>query len=187
MRDHASGSRHAAATRLLALDVRAKVREHEERVRLDERLHERSEQSCVAIRELTVGDERQCVFELGVAREHARRLVPGSARLDLCRRHPEEEEVLGADRVTDLDVRAVERADRERAVHRELHVPRARGLEACGRDLLREIDGRVDALRVLHVEVRNEDHAGATARPDGSASIARATPCSKRMMSLAMR
>ena len=42
----------------------------------------------------------------------------------------------------DLDVRAIERADRERAIQRELHVAGARRLRARGRDLLREIRRR---------------------------------------------
>jgi hypothetical protein len=51
----------------------------------------------------------------------------------------EQEEVLGADLLADLDVGAVQRADGQRAVHRELHVAGARGLLAGGRDLLGQV------------------------------------------------
>ena len=54
---------------------------------------------------------------------------------DLVDRQAEEEEVLGPGGLAKLDVRAVERAHRERAVQRELHVARPRrllaGLEIC--------------------------------------------------------
>src|SRR5665647_1318421 len=52
---------------------------------------------------------------------------------------PEEEEVVVADELADLDVRAVERADGECAVERELHVPGAGGLLAGERDLLGQV------------------------------------------------
>jgi hypothetical protein len=43
------------------------------------------------------------------------------------------------DLLADLDVGAVERADGERAVERQLHVAGARGLLAGGGDLLGEV------------------------------------------------
>ena len=79
-------------------------------------------------------------------------------RLHLGRGQAEQEEVLGADGVADLDVGAVERADRERAVQRELHVAGARRLLAGRRDLQRDVGGRDDRLRQRHAVVRHEDH-----------------------------
>ena len=58
----------------------------------------------------------------------------------------EQEEVLGARLLADLDVGAVQRADGQRAVEHELHVPGSRGLLARGRDLLRQIGRRVDEV-----------------------------------------
>ena len=62
--------------------------------------------------------------------------------LDLGGRQAEDEDVLRADMLADLDIGAVERADGERAVERELHVAGAGGFHAGGRDLLGEIGGR---------------------------------------------
>ena len=62
--------------------------------------------------------------------------------LDLGRRQAEDEDVVVADEIAQLDVGAVERADRQRAVQRHLHVAGAGGLHAGGRDLLGEIDRR---------------------------------------------
>ena len=53
-------------------------------------------------------------------------LAPGA--VDLVRGQAEEEEVLVARLLADLDVGAVERADRHRAVQHELHVAGAGGL-----------------------------------------------------------
>ena len=61
-------------------------------------------------------------------------------------------------RVADLDIGAVERADRYCPVHGEFHVARARRLFACRGDLFRQIGGGIDALTVLDVKVRQERH-----------------------------
>ena len=68
----------------------------------------------------------------------------------------EDEDVLGADVLADLDVGAVERADRERAVQRELHVAGAGGFHAGRRDLLGEVRRGNDRLGEAHVVVRQE-------------------------------
>ena len=76
--------------------------------------------------------------------------------LDLVRGQAEDEDVVGADAVADLDVGAVERADRQRAVQRELHVAGAGGLHAGGRNLLRQIGRRNDVLGEADIVVRQE-------------------------------
>ena len=63
----------------------------------------------------------------------------------------------GADFLEDFDVGAVERADGERAVERELHVAGAGGFLARGGDLLGEIGRRDDALGERDAIVRQED------------------------------
>ena len=62
----------------------------------------------------------------------------------------------GADRVADLDVGAIEGADGQGAVERELHVARARGLHPGGADLLGEVARRDDALGEADIVVRDE-------------------------------
>src|SRR5687768_733878 len=69
----------------------------------------------------------------------------------------EEEEILDADFLADLDVCPVHSANGERAIHLELHVAGARGFLAGGGYLLRKIRGRVDPLPVRHVEVGQEN------------------------------
>ena len=87
-------------------------------------------------------------------------------RCTSCGLETEQEEILGADFLADLDVGAVHRADRQRAVHLELHVAGARGFLARGRDLLRQIRRRIDRCAVGHVEVRQEhDLDAGRARP----------------------
>ena len=74
---------------------------------------------------------------------------------DLLGGHAEEEEVLGPHLLADLHVRAVERADGERAVERELHVAGARGFLAGGRDLFGQVGGGDQLLGEADVVVRN--------------------------------
>ena len=66
---------------------------------------------------------------------------------DLVGGQAEDEDVVVADLLADLDVGAVERADGQRAVERELHVAGARRLHAGGRDLLGQVGGGNDASR----------------------------------------
>src|SRR5215470_19489411 len=61
-------------------------------------------------------------------------------------------------RVADFDVVTVQRADGERAVHGEFHVTRAGRLLAGRGDLFRQIGGRIHAVAVLDVEVRQKHH-----------------------------
>ncbi len=61
-----------------------------------------------------------------------------------------------ADALADLDVGAVERADGQRAVERELHVAGAGRFHAGGRDLLGEVGRRDDRLGEADIVVRQE-------------------------------
>ena len=74
------------------------------------------------------------------------RVVPAAAAGHLFRGQAEQEEVLLAGFLGHLDGRAVARADGQRAVHHELHVARAAGLVAGGRDLVGDIAGRDQPL-----------------------------------------
>ncbi len=74
--------------------------------------------------------------------------------------HPEaeEEEILLANRVQDLDVGAVVGADGERPVHHELHVAGAGGFLSGRGDLLRQVGARRDHLHAGDPVVGNEGH-----------------------------
>ena len=93
--------------------------------------------------------------------------MPAAAGRDLLGGQAEDEDVLRADVLADLDVGAVERADGERAVERELHVAGARGLHARRRDLLGEVRGRDDRLGEAHVVVGQEHHLQQVAHRPG--------------------
>ncbi len=80
----------------------------------------------------------------------------GDARLHAGRVEAEDEDVVRADMVADLDVGTVEGADRERAVEGELHVSGARGFHAGRGDLLRQVGRRDDRLGEAHRVVRQE-------------------------------
>ena len=81
----------------------------------------------------------------------------GPSRVHLLGGHAEDEDVLPADMLADLDVGAVEGADGERAVERELHVAGARRLHAGRRDLLGQVGGRDDPLGTADIVVGQED------------------------------
>ncbi len=90
-------------------------------------------------------DQLEHLGEFRIVLHIARRPVSlGLDPLDLLDGEPEQEEVLRAGLFADLDISAVEGADRERAVHHELHVPGARSLFTGGGDLLGEVGRRVD-------------------------------------------
>ena len=65
--------------------------------------------------------------------------------------------VIVSDRLADLDIRAVERAERDGAVHHELHIARAGCLLRRRRDLLADVRRGVDQLADGDTEVLNED------------------------------
>ena len=104
-------------------------------------------------------DQRDHALEVVVAGDHRRGVVALAHRGDLLGGVAEEEEVLVAGLLADLDVGAVERADGQRAVHHELHVAGAGGLLAGGRDLLRQLGRGADLLHQRDAVVGQEGHA----------------------------
>ena len=101
------------------------------------------EQLRVAAREEAAADEIDHLAEALIGRVVVRR--PVAVRLQ--RHHllgvqPEQEEILRTDLIAQLDIGAIQGADGERTVHRELHVAGAGGLFARGGDLFGEIGGR---------------------------------------------
>src|SRR6202453_2209631 len=85
------------------------------------------------------------------------RVDPASPRgLDFARGQAKYEDIRVADEIFQLDIGAVERADRQRPVQRHLHVSGPGGFHARGRDLLGEIDRRDDHLGEADVVVRKK-------------------------------
>ena len=80
----------------------------------------------------------------------------GVQRGDFRLGHAEQEEVLGAHALTDLDVGAIEGADGQSAVEGELHVAGAGGFLAGLGDLLVEVGGRDEVHGQLDVVVPRE-------------------------------
>ena len=127
-------------------------------------VHQRPEQLRIAAREEAVAHQVDHFAQLRVGLVAVHRPVTLRPEVgDFLRGQSEEEEVLRPDLLADLDVGPVERADGERAVHLELHVPRAGRLLARGRDLLREVGRRIDPLAAADVVVGQEHHAQALA------------------------
>ena len=121
--------------------------------------NERREGVAVAVGEGAVGDHVDGLLQARVGLVVGGRTVAlGVELLHLVHGHAEEEEVLGADAFADLHVRAVERADGQRAVEGELHVAGAGGLLAGLRDLLVQVGGRDQVLGQAHVVVPREEH-----------------------------
>ena len=117
------------------------------------------EELAIAVREEPGTDEVDRLAQLGIRFvDAARRVALGLPSFDLVGRQAEQEEILVADRVADLDVGTVQRPDGQRPVHGEFHVAGARRLLACRGDLFRQIGGGIHALAVLDVEVRQEHH-----------------------------
>ena len=80
-------------------------------------------------------------------------------RVDLGGQHAEDDLVLVAGGIGDLNIRAVQRAQRDRAVQHELHVAGAGSLGAGQRDLLGNLGGRHQALRQADAVVLKVDDA----------------------------
>ena len=99
---------------LLSRDVRGEVGEHEVGIGAREAVDKRPEHLAIAARKPPIRDEIECRSELGVALEVvARPIALPLHPLDVRRRQAEEEKVVGADLLPDLDVGAVEGADRD--------------------------------------------------------------------------
>ena len=123
-------------------------------------VEQRTEQLGIAAREEAAADQVQHLGQHRIARAglHAAgsRCRHTSATCSVL--WPNRKKFSGADLLADLHVRAVQRADGQRAVHRELHVAGAGGFLAGGGDLLGQIGRRVDALPVADIEVRQVHH-----------------------------
>src|SRR4029453_14849389 len=102
----------------------------------EQRFDERPKDLAVAVREGSVVEK---IENLGKFRVRfvvaAGSIAVGSDALDFRSGQTKQEEILGSDRLADLDIGSVERADSQRTVERKLHVAGARGLLARRRDL----------------------------------------------------
>ena len=96
--------------------------------------------------------------EIGIAVDVLLRLIVAAQLLHVISAQTEEEKVLFAHRLHDLDVRAIVGADGHRAVHHELHIAGARGLFAGSGNLFGQIGGSADFFHLGNVVVRLEHH-----------------------------
>ena len=143
----------------LRVDEATEIRgRHPQVGRLPDRLDDGVEDAGFEVIEVSALQQVHDALEIRVIVDDRLRVVVAAQGLDFLDRIAEQEEVLVADRLADLDVGAVERADCHGAVHHELHVARAGSLLAGRRDLLRQFGGGADLLHGRHVVVGIEDH-----------------------------
>ena len=123
-----------------------------------EAFEDRLEDVEFAGREEVGADELERAFQQrGFLHEFVRTVPPLAELFHLVDVHAEDEDVVLADLVSDLDVRAVERADRERAVQGELHVAGAGRLGSGKGNLLGEVGGGNDLFGEGDAVVCEED------------------------------
>ena len=112
-RDQSRGSRNASRGARFGGDVGVEVGAHHERIVVAQALHDRLEAIDLAQAEEAADDQIEHLGERGAARDERARVVAGGPQGGhLGGGEAEQEEVLRADRVADLDVGAVERARR---------------------------------------------------------------------------
>ena len=107
--------------------------------------------------ERAVGQGVQDALEAGDRLVGGYRVVAGAQGGQLVVGGAEDVGVVLTHGVQDLDVRPVQRAQRQRPVHHELHVRGTRGLLTGHRDLLGDVGGRDDVLSRGDVVVVDED------------------------------
>src|SRR4051812_12234294 len=140
---------------MLRIDVGLVVRQYQEGILLAQILDQRAKEAGIPTRERAGRDEVEdlaqgavlLVVIVGLVTARLQRLYLGGIE-------SEQEEVLRPDLFANLDVGAIEGANRERPIHRELHVARTRALFTRRRNLLRQIRRGDDLLRVRDVVVR---------------------------------
>ena len=143
---------------VLRIDVGLIIGEQEEGIVIEQVFDDRTEHLGIAAAERAIDDEVDHFAQRRVLLIMIARAIP--THLHLCHfggGEAEEEEILRADFLTDFDIRTVEGADGKRPVQRELHVAGAARFLAGSGDLLGQIGGGVNGVRVLYVEVGEED------------------------------
>ena len=153
-----------------ALVVRCKIVEHVVLVASAvigaQRMVQLLEAAAVRRGQAAVDQMAQDALETRVGRDRGARVIR-VLRLDagqIVNRRTEDEDVVGADLLGDLDVGAIHRAERQRAVKHELHAARARRLRARRGNLLRQVGGRYEVLGSRHIVVFQEHDGNAVAR-----------------------
>ena len=125
---HSSASRNRVFHRNLRGPVALEIGQHEIPVSsVEQPVDQRTMSMRIARRKCSTTDciENRREHRVGAV-DRSRIVAPRSPGADLRLVEAEDEDVVRADRVADLDVRAIERADRQRAVQRELHIAGAR-------------------------------------------------------------
>ena len=142
---HAVPSQPVAVGRvhaILRLAVGAQVRkEHVVVVVVLQRAQDRIEEARIEHGEHVPADHVERQADLGILTAVLARIVGGTQRRHVLGAQAEEEHVVVANLFVDLDVRAVVGAQRQRAVHHELHVARAGRLHAGEGYLFRHLGG----------------------------------------------
>ena len=106
---------------------------------------------------------------------------------DLVGGQAEDEQVVGADLISDFDVGPVQRSHRQGAVQGKLHVAGARRLLARRGNLLAEVGRRDDLLGHGHPVIGDEDQADAGPRVRASPLMTSATLLMSLMICLAAK
>jgi hypothetical protein len=153
---------------VLTIDVGLVIRQQQERIAVQQVIHQRAEQIGVAVGEVPGGHQIQHSSEGIVAVV----VVPGVVALrlegiDLLRFEAKQEEVFGPHLFADFDVGPIQGANGEGSVHGELHVAGAGGFLTSGGNLLRQFRRRIHPLAKGDVVVRQEHHLQAVAAHPG--------------------
>src|SRR5215471_11781349 len=147
---------------LLRAGIGSKVRQAEVGIFVEQRVDQRLEEAGILGRKESGGDQVEGLLQQRFGFVDLAGPIPGaSTQLDLLGIEAEEKEVLVPHRISNLDVRAVQCSDGERSVEGELHIPGAGRFLARGRDLLRDVRRREDALGQRDAVVGQEDRLDA--------------------------
>src|SRR5512137_1245126 len=118
---------------------------------IEKGVDKRFEQVRISGREKPRPDQLDCLSKFRIGFVIRPWVVPIALQLRyLFSGQTEEEEILSAHFLADLDVGAIQGSDGERSVHREFHVSGSRCFFSSRRNLLGEIGSRVDVLAVRY-------------------------------------
>ena len=185
LRAQASASAYSSQQPLVRLEIGLQVRQVHVVVAVrQQRVAQRSEDARLVAAEVVGEDQVQRRAGLRLVVVVPVRVVPAAAVGHLLRGQAEQEEVLLARFFGHLDGRAVARAERQRAVHHELHVARAAGLVAGGRDLVGDVAGGI-SRSASETQYSGRNTTLSRPRTAGSPSIVPARLLMNLMISLA--
>src|SRR4030095_2469871 len=131
---------------------------------VEEVFNDRSKQFGVAAGKRAARDKINYFAQANVLRVVIARAITARFQLcDLLCSQTEEEKVLGADFLANLDICAVERADCKRTVKSKLHITGSARLLARGGNLFGQISGRINKVSGRYVEAGEINHLSTVA------------------------